>query len=174
MDGSGDAPAGVRVLALLLTIVAGLVTVALMWSDRAPGVLRAVFGDAARRLWARVDPERRAAISSNELAQPDLVVHVAVWSVVAALVGVTVWWWRRALGAGLVLAGVSVFVEFGQTRWASTRAFEASDVVANLVGVALGTSASIALVVVWMTIAGAFRRRRIDPYTLHHRGSGEA
>ena len=83
-----------------------LFNVLLMLSDRAPGALRRVGGDFVRRLFARIDASERAAdvLADPRLPESDAIVHVAVWALAVALVGLAVWTWR-----GLLVGAVAVF-----------------------------------------------------------------
>ena len=75
-------PASGRLFVGLLGVAAILTTAALLLSDRAPGVLRSLFGDRARRLWERIDTGNRVELASGpDITQPDFMVHVALWSV---------------------------------------------------------------------------------------------
>ena len=59
-----------------------------------------------------------------------------MWALAVGLVGLAVWSWIGLLiGAVAVFAG-SIVVEAAQGRYSDTRAVEASDVRANLTGVA--------------------------------------
>ncbi len=149
-----------RVFIGLVAVASALGTVVLLLSDRAPGLVRRLFGDAARSLWARIDADRRAAIeATGATAEPDVVVHVLIWLVVSSLVGLTIWTWRGLAATAIVTALASLALEFGQRRWASTRAFEMSDLVANLVGVGLGTATAAAVIAAWAGVAVLLERR---------------
>jgi hypothetical protein len=129
--------AGFAVLGVALV----LFNVLLMLSDRAPGALRRVGGDFVRRLFERVDASERAAevLADPRLPESDAIVHVVVWALAAALVGLAVWTWRGLVIGAVAVFATSLLVEAAQGRWSDTRAVEASDVRANLVGVVLGT-----------------------------------
>lgn len=151
-------PLAIRSFVGLIGLGAMLTTVALLLSDRAPGVVRMVFGDRVRRLWERIDASERVDLpAASELPSPDFVIHVGIWAVVAGLVGLTVWTWRGLALSALVLAALSALLELAQGRYATTRAVEASDAVGNLVGIGLGTVAAAACYVVWSALAGLAR-----------------
>jgi len=146
----------------LLGFAAMLITAALLLSDRAPSALRTVFGERARRLWARIDAGNRVDVptgtAATELTQADFLVHVTLWAIIAVLVGVAIWTWRGLAMAAGVLAASSVALELAQGRFATTRSVEATDAAANLVGIALGTAAAAACYLAW-SAAAALRRR---------------
>lgn len=142
-----------------------LITTALLLADRAPGVLRTVFGERARRLWTRIDAGNRlgdvsAGSAAAELTQPDFLVHVALWTLIATLVGIAIWTWRGLVIAGVVLGATSVALELAQGRYATTRSVEASDAAANLLGLAIGSSIAACCYLAWTGVAVAVRRLR--------------
>ena len=131
---------------------------ALMISDRAPGLLRRLFGESMQRLSARIDAGARvtSVASDPRLPASDALVHIAVWALALGLVGVAVWTWR-GLGLGAIaLFGLSVVIELFQGRFSDTRAVELGDVVANAVGLALGGSAVAVCYLAWSTLARLF------------------
>lgn len=135
-------PLALRLFAALLGLGALAFNVLLMLSDRAPGALRRIGGEAMRQLFARIDAQDRATevLADPRLPEGDVIVHVAVWAVAVLLVGWALWTWIGLLvGAVAVLAG-SLVVEALQSRLSDTRSVEASDVRANLAGVVLGTA----------------------------------
>lgn len=161
-------PAPFRALAALSGLGAAMFAVALMLSDRAPGVIRALLGDRAGRLWERIDASGRAEfVSASSLPESDQLVHVAVWASVVALGGIAVWSWR-GLGVVAVLVGLaSAVVESGQGLWSATRTVESSDLAANSVGVALGTVAVAALYALWALARGDRDGHGASPATNH-------
>jgi hypothetical protein len=150
-------PVALRALVAVVAVAALGFNAALMLSDRAPGVLRRLFGDAVQRLSARIDASERlanlAATTGTQVPQSDTVVHVAVWAVAALLVGLTVWSWIGLLLGAAVVVGLSALVEIGQGVLTDTRAVEASDMVANALGVAAGTVLAGACYLVWSLLA---------------------
>ncbi len=151
-------PLASRLFVGLIAVGAMLTTVALLLSDRAPGAVETVFGERARRLWARIDASERVDLpSTSELPPTDFFLHVAIWAVVAGLVGLALWTWRGLVVAAVVLAGASALLELAQGRYATTRAVEAGDGAANLIGVGLGLAAAGACFVVWSALAGLAR-----------------
>lgn len=158
-------PATARVFVGLLGFVAMLITAALLLSDRAPGILRTLFGERARQLWNRIDAGNRlgdapTGSAATELGQPDFLVHVALWATVAALIGIAIWTWRGLAIAGVTLAAISVGLELAQGRFATTRAVEADDAVANLLGLTLGSTFAACCYVVWTGLAISIRSLR--------------
>ena len=145
----------------LLALGAMLTTAALLLADRAPRVLRSVFGDRARHLWERIDTGDRVDLASrSEVTQPDFMVHVALWTVLTVLVGFTIWTWRGLTIAVGVLAATSFGLELAQGRYATTRNVEASDALANLVGIAAGATAAGSCFLVWSGVAMIIGRSR--------------
>ena len=146
------APRGVRLAAGVLAVCAALFVAGLMLSDRAPGVLRATFGDAAQQLWERIDADRRAelrdVIGAGGAPGTDDVVHVVVWAGLVALFALTVWTWRGVVAVSVAVLVASAAVELAQGRWSSTRAVEASDLVANTFGVAVGAVGAVSVLAV--------------------------
>ena len=133
--------------------------VALMLADRAPALLRDVFGDAAERLSDRIDASARLP-SSDRLPESDFLVHIGLWGVAAVLVGWTVWSWRGLLLGSLALLAGSMFVEAAQGIYSDTRAVEASDVTANALGVGLGAAVAAACYLLWSAVAWLVDRFR--------------
>jgi hypothetical protein len=152
-------PWPLRALIALLGVAALLFNALLMLSDRAPGALRRVGGDFARRLFERIDASDRAAelLADPRRPESDALVHFAVWAVAVVLVGWAVWTW-----IGLVIGAVAVFaasliVEAAQGRYSDTRAVEASDVRANLAGVAAGVVVVAASYLAYSALSALFR-----------------
>lgn len=143
-----------RACIALLGLGAAGFAVALMLSDRAPGLLREVFGDRARRLWNRIDASEPAhAVTQGDLPEPDFVVHVVVWCVVVMLVAMAIWTWRGLVGAAIGVFAASVVLEAAQARFSTTRSVQRNDVVANGLGVAAGTCAVALILLAWTAIA---------------------
>ena len=139
-------PLVLRVLVALVGVAALMFNAMLMLSDRAPGALQRIGGDAVRRLFERIDLGGRGADVLNDprLPEDDAVVHVAVWAIVAVLVGWALWSWiGLAVGAIAVFAG-SIVIEALQGSLSTSREVEASDVMANLAGVVLGSAVAAA------------------------------
>ena len=152
------APVGIRIFIGLIAVGALLFNVALMISDRAPGITRRLFGDFAQRLADRLD--RTAAIGASDLPGNDAIVHIGVWSIAALLVALTVWRWAALIPVGVAVFAASVVVEFGQGRYSSSRAVEFSDVVANAVGVGVGIAAAAACMLCWSAVSRSLRGSR--------------
>ena len=154
-------PLPIRLLVGVVGVGAMLATVALLLSDRAPGVLRAVFGERARDLWERIDASDRVDLPpGSELPPTDFLVHVAIWAVVACLVGLAIWTWRGLMVGAVVLAASSALLELAQGRFAETRAVEVRDAVGNLWGIGLGVLVAAACYVAWSLLAALGRRLR--------------
>jgi hypothetical protein len=146
-------PLALRAMSALLGMGAVAFAVALMLSDRAPGVLRRLFGEDVRRLWDRIDASQRAQfVSEADLPGPDFVIHVVVWAVIVALVGMAIWTWRGLTATAVGSFAGSVVIELAQGRYSDTRSVELSDVVANGVGVAIGTGAVALMYLAWSAV----------------------
>lgn len=133
-------------------------TALLLLSDRAPGVLRDVLGDAADRLWNRIDATRAHRLGEQAREQPDFVVHVVIWAVVTALCALTIWTVR---GLAVVMVGafaLGLLLEGAQGVFTSTRAVEMRDVVGNACGIAVGGVAALLVIGASRAVAGLARR----------------
>jgi hypothetical protein len=155
-------PAPLRALIGLIGMAAVVSIVAIMLSDRAPRLLREVFGDAAVRLSARIDASERLP-STAQLPESDFLAHVGMWAVAAVLVGWTVWSWRGLVLGTLTVLVLSMLVEAAQGTYSDTRAVEASDVTANALGVGLGATVATACYLLWSSIASLVDRFRARP-----------
>lgn len=154
-------PLVLRVIVALLGVAALAFNALLMLSDRAPGAMQRIGGDAMRRLFERIDLGGRGAdvLGDPRLPENDAIVHIAVWALAAMLVGWAVWSWiGLAMGAVTVFAG-SLVVEKLQGSLSTTRQVEASDVKANLTGVVVGTAVAAACYLAYGALASLFRRR---------------
>ncbi len=151
------APVGVRIFIGMIAVAALLFNVALMISDRAPGITRRLFGGFAQRLADRLD---RTAIDASDVPGNDAIVHIGVWSIAALLVALTVWRWAALVPVAVAVFAVSVIVEFGQGRYSSSRAVEVSDVMANAVGVGVGIAAAATCMLCWSAVSRSLRGSR--------------
>ena len=150
-----------RLFAALLGLGAALGAAALLLSDRAPGAVRSVFGERARRLWERIDASERVDLPpGSELPPADFLVHIGIWAVVATLVGLAVWSWRGLLVAGVLLVASSAALELAQGRYAETRSVEARDAMANAIGIGVGLVVAAGCYVTWSAMAALARRLR--------------
>lgn len=145
------APLAVRFLIGLCGVGALLFNVALMMSDRAPGITRRIFGGFAERLADRLDAS--GTVDTADLPGNDAIVHIGVWAVATLLVVLTIWRWAALLPVAVGIFVASVFVEIGQGRYSSSRAVEFSDVLANAVGVTLGAGGAVACMAVWSAVS---------------------
>ena len=149
--GPGGRPfRGWRMLPALLSVGAFAVNAVILLSDRAPGL----FGRVSRRIDAGVS--RAADVTGLDVPgrdvsvpQSDFDIHVVVWAVAALLVGLAAWSWASLfLGSGMVLAA-SVVMELAQWFYTATRSVQVSDLLGNVVGVAVGTCAVAAFGLWW-------------------------
>jgi hypothetical protein len=145
-----------RAVVGLLGLGVVVFNVALMLSDRAPGVLRRLFGDVVDRLSDRIDQAPR--IPADQLPSNDAIVHIAVWGAATALVGLTIWTWRGLAGAAAGVLALSLAVEVGQGVYSTSRSVEMSDALANAAGVALGTLGAALGFVLWSAGSVLFGR----------------
>lgn len=156
-------PAAPRAFIGFLAIGAALFNVALMLSDRAPGLSKRIFGDLAIQLSDRLNrSDRFGSLTEGRRPGNDDIVHIGVWAVAMTLVGLAIWRWAPLLIAALALFAASVVVEVAQGRYSSTRNVERSDVLANAYGVALGVIACALCYLAWSGAALAIRRLRRD------------
>jgi hypothetical protein len=154
-------PLPLRAFVALVAVAALIFNVLLMLSDRAPGALRRIGGDFVRRLFDRIDVGDRAdaVLADPRLPQSDAIVHVAVWAIAVALVGIAVWSWIGLLIGAVGVFAASIVVESAQSRYTDTRAVEASDVRANLAGVLVGTAFVALCYLAYSALAALFRVR---------------
>ena len=127
-----------------------------MLSDRAPIASCAVSAATSSAASStRIDAGGRASdvLADPRLPESDAIVHVAVWALAVTLVGFAVWRWIGLLVGAVAVFAVSIVVEAAQGRVTDSRAVEASDVRANLAGVALGTVAVAICYVLYSTVA---------------------
>ena len=148
------APRWLRAFLAVGALAAGSFSVALLLSDRAPGVVRSVLGPRIERLWNRVDLAGPSAELAGEAAsQPDLVLHLVIWAVVSVLAVLAVWSWRATPLVAVVVAVGSLVIELGQDVWSDTRAVERSDMAANLLGTGIGVAVAVVVMGLWSAIA---------------------
>jgi hypothetical protein len=136
------APIGLRAFVAILALGAVLSNVALLLSDRAPAVLRVLFGDFARRLSNRLDSDGQAgnALEARNVGN-DSLVHFGLWAVATILIGIAVWSWIGLATSALAISAGSLLTEVAQGHYSSTRAVESTDALFNLLGVGTGTAA---------------------------------
>lgn len=151
--GPGGRPFSPARVAVLLLVLGSLGVVGvLMLSDRAPGALRSVSDrlDAP----ARLPPNAVGDVTPAS----DTLVHLVVWGVVSALVGLVAWSWRSLAVGALGVLALATFVELAQDPLTRTRTTEASDLVTNAVGVGAG----VLVVALWTLAWRAWSRVRLD------------
>jgi len=152
------APLALRIFIGLIGVAALLFNVALMISDRAPGVTRRLFGGFAQRLADRLDAT--STIAADDLPGNDAIVHIGVWAVATTLVALMFWRWSTLVPVAIAVFATSVAVEFGQGRYSSSRAVEFSDLLANAVGVGVGVTAAALCMLGWSAVSRALRGSR--------------
>lgn len=135
-------PTALRALVALVGFAAVAANAALLLSDRAPGMLRTLFGDFARQLSQRLDAGGRAdaALAARDVGS-DSIVHFGLWATAAVIFGLAVWSWFGLAIAAATIGAISLVVEVGQGRYSSSRAVERSDALFNLLGVCAGVVA---------------------------------
>ena len=152
-----------------------LANAALLLSDRAPRVLRSLFGDFADRLSDRIDGSgrSRAALGAREVGS-DSIVHFGLWAAAIVLFGIAVWRWSALAVSAITVFACSVAIEVGQGRYSTTRSVEFRDVLFNGLGVAAGTVAVAALHDSAAAAARAFhgRARRAEQRMERDGGAG--
>ncbi len=140
---------GLRAVTALLGVAVVAANAAVLLSDRAPGVLRALFGDTARDISARLDAGSAGSqIRAHDIGD-DSIVHFGLWMVAMVVVGLAVWSWAGLILAAITVAATSLAIEVAQGRYSSTRAVEASDAAFNLLGVGAG---AVAAAVVYLAV----------------------
>ncbi|CAN5584578.1 hypothetical protein BH23ACT3_BH23ACT3_18990 [soil metagenome] len=149
-----------------------LFNAALMLSDRAPGATRRFGGDLVTRLSERIDAGGHPARLRGDPRLPsgEAVVHIGVWAAAMLLVGLALWNWRGlVIGAAVVLTS-SAAIEIAQGRYTDTRTSQLGDMVANGIGVAVGTVAAAGCYLLWSL--GARRFGGSDASHGHRHDSG--
>jgi hypothetical protein len=121
-----------RPLVALLAVGTLLAGAAVLLSDTAPGML-AWFSE-------RIDAgsSRAAEVASQVQPRTAFQIHLLLWAVVTALVGLAMWSNPSVLGAAVFLFLLSVASERAQDVITQTRHMQVSDAVANLFGVLAG------------------------------------
>lgn len=132
----------------------GLVAV-LSFADRAPSGTRELLG---RGRWVVARAEQRLGVDWVDRSDIpfafDTMGHLALWAIAGFLA--TVAFERRVSPAfiALSLASLSAGIEIGQGVLSATRRPEVHDLVANVIGIGLGTAIALS---VW-TVVGLFGR----------------
>jgi hypothetical protein len=146
---------GVRSAIAVLAFGIVLANATLLLSDRAPRVLRSLFGDPVRRITERLDANGSAgaALGARDIGG-DSIVHFGLWAVAMLVVGLAVWSWAGLVLASVTVAATSLILEVAQGRYSSSRAVEAADAAFNLLGVAVGAGVAAA---VYVTVDGLGR-----------------
>lgn len=154
-------PVALRAFIGLIGIGAGISAVAVLLSDRAPDLLKTMFGDVVVRVSRRVDAAERAdAALGEKVPQTDAIVHIGIWATLAVLVGFALWTWWGLIATVATLAVGSLAVEVAQGRYTDTRAVERSDALANMLGIVAGAAVCTAAYIVWSGVAGAMNAGR--------------
>ena len=137
---------------MLLALVAFALNLAILLSDRAPGLFRRVslkvdagVARAASAAGAQSDPR---------VPQSDFDIHVVLWAVAALLVGLAIWSWGSLLLASAAVLTASMLVEGSQAFLTTTRTVQLGDAAGNVVGVMLGTAAVVAFGLAWRWLTG--------------------
>lgn len=127
-----------RAVATIVVLGFTAVAVVLLFSDRAPGVLNLVrdlvvgLGRRIERTW-QIDLIDRADIPGTR----DEIGHVILWGTGMLVIGLAL---RKRVPitiTAILLAGVSLLSEYGQSVLSTTRTASASDAVANVIGIGL-------------------------------------
>jgi hypothetical protein len=152
------APIAVRIFIGLLGGAALLFNMALMVSDRAPGVTRRLFGGFAQRLADQLN--KADVVDRGRLPGNDAIVHIGVWGFATVLVALTLWRWSALIPVAIGVFALGAAVEFGQGRYSSTREVEFSDLLANGVGVGVGVGAAAICMLGWSAVSRFVRGNR--------------
>ena len=149
--GPGGRPfRGWRVVPVLLSLGGFGVNLLVLLSDRAPGLLG--------RISARIDAGVSRAAGATGLEAPggdvrvprsDFDLHVALWAVVAVLVGLASWSWLSLLVANTLVFSASLALELSQPFFTASRTVQREDLLGNAVGVLLGTGAAVGFALLW-------------------------
>ena len=124
---------------------------ALMLSARAPGAIGEVGERVSERVRAEVPESTQARESARVrleragLDERDTLAHIGLWAGATLLVGLATWSWRSLAGAVVLVVAASTALELAQETLSPTRITEWSDVLANLMGIAVGVAAVVAL-----------------------------
>lgn len=132
---------------MLLAVAAFAADLAILLSDRAPGLFRRI----GNHVDAGVARAAGAAGTTPDVRVPqsDFEVHVALWAVAMVLVGLAMWSWLSLFAASAALFATSVVVEGSQHFLTTTRNVQLSDIQGNLTGVLVGTVAVAVYGAVW-------------------------
>ena len=146
---------GVRGAIALFALGIVVANAMVLLSDRAPRVLRSIFGDFVRRITERLDAggSAEAALGARDIGG-DSIVHFGLWAVAMLVVGLAIWSWAGLIVASFSVAATSLVVEVAQGRYSSSRAVEATDAAFNLLGVTVGAGAAAT---VYVTVEGLGR-----------------
>jgi hypothetical protein len=137
-------------VALIALLILGGVA-ALMLSARAPGAIGEVGERVSERVRAEVPESTQARESARVrleragLDERDTLAHIGLWAGATLLVGLATWSWRSLAGAVVLVVAASTALELAQETLSPTRITEWSDVLANLMGIAVGVAAVVAL-----------------------------
>ncbi|MDG1188315.1 MAG: hypothetical protein P8I25_03395 [Ilumatobacter sp.] len=139
----------IRGMIALIAFGIVMTNAALLLSDQAPGVLRSLFGDLARRITERLDGDGRAgaALGTRDIGG-DSIIHFSMWAIAMLVIGLAVWSWARLAIASVTVAATSLIIEAAQGRYSSSRVVEATDAAFNLLGVAVGAGTAAAVYIV--------------------------
>lgn len=139
----------IRGMIALIAFGIVMTNAALLLSDQAPGVLRSLFGDLARRITERLDEDGRAgaALGTRDIGG-DSIIHFSMWAIAMLVIGLAVWSWARLAIASVTVAATSLIIEAAQGRYSSSRVVEATDAAFNLLGVAVGAGTAAAVYIV--------------------------
>lgn len=117
-----------------------------MLSARAPKAI----GRAGERVTERVRVEAPEAAEAGEAArqrleragldEKDTLAHIAIWGSATLLIGLATWSWRSLVAAVVLIVVASTLLEVFQEALSPSRISERSDVMANLLGIALGVA----------------------------------
>ena len=141
---------GWRLVPVLLSLGVLAVNTVTLLSDRAPGLFD--------RLSARLDAGLFRAAGGSAVDVPgvsgsDFDVHVLMWAVAALLIGLSMWSWTSLVMGSTTLFASSVALELAQSRYSDARTVQFDDIVANFVGVLVGTCVVAAFALAWKAVS---------------------
>lgn len=139
-----------RAVAVLTCAALVAAALALMFADRAPGALRQL----SDRIQASDRPAARA-VAEAPTPESDTDVHIVIWAAVTVAAGLAAGRRRWILPVAAAVLVLATAVELAQEHVTARRTTQRDDLVANVVGVALGA----ALLWIWFRAARLLRRR---------------
>ncbi|TSA51725.1 MAG: hypothetical protein D4R44_07290 [Actinobacteria bacterium] len=115
----------------IISSIAIICATGLMWSDSA-----IQWWSDIVNFFLRINPDATTSVMNNRpMGDADL--HAVIWGACAALVAIACTAHRVRLGAIVMLAMWTIFVEIAQPWFTDLRARQASDLIGNVVGIGI-------------------------------------